>query len=136
VRRAAEVRGGTVPTTSSPERRANGDASVAAIGVAAGKAVAAHPSLWPAAIRQARRLARDRWWARPPFLPLPSREYVAFRLQTQYGDPAHRLEPDDLVRYLRWCRSLGAIDDSSTLRPTSHPPISRAISRAPSGVSA
>jgi len=57
-------------------------------------------------------------------------------MQTQYGDPAHRLEPDDLIRYLRWCRSLEAIDDSSTLRPTSHPPISRAISRAPSGVSA
>ena len=118
-------------TASSPEWRASGAPSVAAVGVAAGKAVAVHPSLWPAAIRQARRLARDRWWARPPFLPVPSGEYVAFRLQTQYGDPAHRLEPDDFIRYLRWCQSLDAIDDS-TLRPTSHPP----ISRAPSGVSA
>jgi hypothetical protein len=118
-------------TTSSPERRASSAVAVS-VAVAAAKAVAVHPALWPAAIRQARRLARDRWWARPPFLPLPSRDYVGFRMQTQYGEPTHRLEPDDLIRYLGWCRSLDAIERTAAPRPTSHPP----ISRAPSGVAA
>ncbi|MEY2457389.1 MAG: hypothetical protein QOK06_2483, partial [Acidimicrobiaceae bacterium] len=40
----------------------------------------------------------------PPFLPLPDREYLRFRLQTQYGDPDRVPEPADLVTYLHWCR--------------------------------
>jgi hypothetical protein len=64
----------------------------------------AHPSLWPTAARQAVRLVPRRWWARPPFLPVPSRAYLRFRMETQYGDAGHRPEGDDLVTYLRWCR--------------------------------
>jgi hypothetical protein len=67
-------------------------------------AVARHPSLWWVAVRQARRLAAPGWWRRPPFLPLPDRDYLRFRMVTQYGDPEHPPEPDDLVAYLRWCR--------------------------------
>ena len=70
-----------------------------------GLAVAARPSLWPAAARQARRLARRGWWHRPPFLPLPGRAYLGFRLEVQYGDPTARPHPDDVVGYLRWCRA-------------------------------
>jgi hypothetical protein len=66
--------------------------------------VLARPSLWPTALRQGWRVVPDRWWARAPYLPVPSRPYVAFRLQTQYGDISHRPEPDDVVNYLRWCR--------------------------------
>jgi len=67
-------------------------------------AVVARPWLWATAVRQVFRLARRGWWRRPPFLPVPDRAYVRFRLETQYGDPAHVLEPDDVVTYLRWCR--------------------------------
>ena len=69
-------------------------------------AVAAHPSLWLTAVRLAVRLAEPGWWRRPPFLPTPDRDYMRFRLETQYGDAAHAAEGDDLVAYLRWCRAL------------------------------
>jgi len=67
-------------------------------------AVGRHPSLWPIAVTQTFRLARRGWWRRPPFLPLPDREYLRFRLVTAYGDPEHPPEPQDVVDYLRWCR--------------------------------
>ena len=69
-------------------------------------AVAAHPSLWVTAVRQANRLARPGWWRRPPFLPTPDRDYMRFRLETQYGDTTHPAAGDDLVAYLRWCKAL------------------------------
>jgi len=67
-------------------------------------AVVAGPRVWGTAIRQARRLARPGWWRRAPFLPVPDREYLAFRFTTQYGGAA----PDarDLVAYLEWCRAM------------------------------
>jgi hypothetical protein len=70
-------------------------------------AVLRHPSLWWTGVRQARRLAAPGWWRRSPFLPLPDREYLRFRLVTQYGDPDHEPEPEDLLTYLRWCRAEG-----------------------------
>ncbi|HWB38002.1 MAG TPA: hypothetical protein VHA75_18450 [Rugosimonospora sp.] len=66
-------------------------------------AVLRHPVLWPTAVGQAFRLARPRWWRRPPFLPLPDRDYVRFRMQTAYGSTGEP-EPQDLVAYLHWCR--------------------------------
>ena len=65
--------------------------------------VARHPGSWSTAAAQALRLARPGWWRRPPFLPLPDREYLRFRLETQYGTFGEP-EPDDLVAYLQWCR--------------------------------
>jgi hypothetical protein len=67
-------------------------------------AVLVRPTLWATAVRQAFRLAGRGWWRRPPFLPVPDREYLRFRLQTQYGDADHEPEPGDVVTYLRWCR--------------------------------
>jgi hypothetical protein len=66
--------------------------------------VLARPALWPTALRQAGRLARPRWWARVPFLPVPDRDYLRFRFETQYG-ASGRADPHDLVAYLEWCRS-------------------------------
>jgi hypothetical protein len=66
--------------------------------------VLVRPQLWASALRSAGRVARPGWWRRPPFLPVPDRAYVGFRLETQYGTggaPA----PSDLVTYLEWCRS-------------------------------
>ncbi|HEY2813324.1 MAG TPA: hypothetical protein VGJ03_07670 [Acidimicrobiales bacterium] len=67
-------------------------------------AVVGRPRLWVTALRQTKRLARPRWWARRPFVPVPDRDYLRFRLETQYGDPDHRPEPSDIVIYLEWCR--------------------------------
>ena len=73
--------------------------------LAAVRAVLPHPGLWPTALRQLRRLAVPRWWARPPFLPLPAPAYLRFRMETAYGgDGTQALVGDDLVTYLRWCR--------------------------------
>ena len=71
--------------------------------------VLTHPSLWRTALRQARRLVPVGWWRRPPFVPLPDREYLRFRLETQYGTGADgkataAAEPEDVLTYLRWCR--------------------------------
>jgi hypothetical protein len=75
--------------------------------LAAVRAVGGHPSLWPTAVRQVLVLAAPGWWRRRPFLPLPSRDYLRFRLQTAYGGAGDRPpEPDDLVTYLRWCRDV------------------------------
>jgi hypothetical protein len=67
-------------------------------------AVLRRPALWPTAVRQLRRAAARGWWRRPPFLPLPSSDYVRFRLLTQYGDGDAIPSADDVVRYLEWCR--------------------------------
>jgi len=69
-------------------------------------ALAREPSLWPTALGQAGRLARPGWWRRAPFLPVPDPVYVRFRLDTQYGSSAAP-DPEDLVVYLRWCRTSG-----------------------------
>ena len=68
-------------------------------------AVVMRPSLWGIALTQLLRLARPGWWRHAPFLPLPDRDYLRFRLETQYGDPDHSIEPADIVAYLRWCRT-------------------------------
>jgi hypothetical protein len=71
-------------------------------------AVTVRPILWPTAVVQLFRLARRGWWRKPPFLPLPTREYLDMRLVTQYGGTAEearsRVEAIDVVEYLRWCR--------------------------------
>jgi len=72
--------------------------------VRVGVALAARPGLWPTAVRQARRLAPTGWWHRSPFLPLPARDYLRFRLITQYGDDERRPVPADVLNYLTWCR--------------------------------
>ena len=67
-------------------------------------AVGRRPGLWGTALRQALVLAHPGWWRRVPFLPLPPRDYLRFRLQTAYGgDGTGPIAADDLVAYLRWC---------------------------------
>jgi len=47
--------------------------------------------------------ARD-WFRRPPFLPLPPREYMRWRMFTAYGDEAAVPPVEDVVRFARWRR--------------------------------
>ena len=67
-------------------------------------AVAVRPRLWWVAMAQAVRLAAPGWWRRWPPLPLPDPDYLRFRTQTAYGDPAADPTPEDVVAYLEWCR--------------------------------
>lgn len=73
-----------------------------------GAAVARRPRLWLPAATQARRLARRRWWAKAPFLPVPDAAWMRFRLETQYGDPSHPPVPADVVTWLEWTRAANA----------------------------
>ena len=72
---------------------------------AAAGAAARRPGLWAVAVVQAFRFAPRGWWRRPPFLPVPDRDLVRFRAATMYGRPDAPAEPDDVIRWLRWCRS-------------------------------
>lgn len=69
-------------------------------------AVLVRPRLWVTALRQLRRLARRDWWRRAPFLPLPGRAYLGFRLETQYGGGSRRPAPHDVIHYLSWCQQI------------------------------
>lgn len=94
------------------DRRGTGSRRLPTGALAVAGAVAARPRLWPAALRQVRGLARPGWWRRPPFVPLPDRDWMAFRLTTAYGDPGAALVPADVVTWLEW---------SDTVRPA--PPL-------------
>ncbi len=67
-------------------------------------AVLCRPSLWITALTQLYRLTPRRWWARAPFLPVPTREYIRFRVLTQYGERGHTLEVADVLSYLLWLK--------------------------------
>jgi hypothetical protein len=73
-------------------------------GISTVGAIARRPRLWPTAARQVRKLAPTGWWRRPPFLPVPAKDYVAFRTVTQYGEIVRSPSPEDVVDYLAWCR--------------------------------
>ncbi|HTI65242.1 MAG TPA: hypothetical protein VL524_17070 [Gemmatimonadaceae bacterium] len=45
--------------------------------------------------------SRD-WYRRFPFLPLPSRQYMRWRMYTAYGDERAVPPADDVIRYARW----------------------------------
>lgn len=71
-------------------------------------AVIVRPWLWITAVTQASRLAPRGWWRTSPFLPVPSRDYMEFRLVTQYGGghgvARGSIRSEDVVDYLQWCR--------------------------------
>lgn len=68
-------------------------------------ALALRPHLWSTAVRQLLLLTPSGWWRRPPFLPLPDSEYLAFRMETMYGDGAASPVASDVIAYLEWCRN-------------------------------
>jgi hypothetical protein len=46
---------------------------------------------------------RSRTWYRSfPFLPIPPRSYLRWRMETAFGDPEAVPSLDDLERYLNW----------------------------------
>ena len=62
----------------------------------------ANPALGAALLRVAWRFRRRRWYASFPFLPLPPREYLRWRMYTAYGSDDAVPPTDDIARYARW----------------------------------
>ncbi len=83
----------------SDERTATWRWMAMAIGV-----VLTRPHLWRTALVQARRLTPSGWWRRPPFLPVPDRSWLGFRLQTMYGRSDASPDAAALVHWLEWAR--------------------------------
>ena len=48
------------------------------------------------------RLRSRRWFLKPPFLPVPSRDYTRWRMYTAYGDERAVPPVEDVIRYARW----------------------------------
>ena len=63
-----------------------------------------HPRLAIALLGVAWRFRSRDWWRRPPFLPLPDRTYMRWRMHTAYGDDDAVPPADDVVRYAKWSR--------------------------------
>lgn len=47
---------------------------------------------------------RRRWWAVPPFLPLPDRTYLRWRMYTAYASEDAVPPVEDVVSFARWRR--------------------------------
>jgi hypothetical protein len=60
------------------------------------------PSLAGALLRVGWRFRARDWYTRFPFLPVPDRTYVRWRMYTAYGDYDAIPPADDVERYARW----------------------------------
>jgi hypothetical protein len=47
---------------------------------------------------------RRNWWRTAPFLPVPDRTYLRWRMYTAYGAEDAVPPVDDVVRFARWRR--------------------------------
>ena len=63
-----------------------------------------HPTLWPEAIRTYAAFTPAGWWKQRPFLPVPRRAYLRWRMQTAYGAADAAPAPSDLIHFLEWRR--------------------------------
>ena len=61
-----------------------------------------NPALAADLLRVAWRFRTRGWYRRFPFLPIPSRKYVRWRMHTAYGDYNTVPPVEDVVRYARW----------------------------------
>lgn len=59
-------------------------------------------------IRGAWRFRARAWNRRPPFLPIPPAEYLAWRLHTAYGDAGALPGVADVERYLEWVERMNS----------------------------
>lgn len=60
------------------------------------------PGAIPHLLRAAWTFRGRGWYRRFPFVPLPPRSYLRWRLETAYGDPEYRPSDAELLRYLAW----------------------------------
>ena len=65
------------------------------------------PALAVDLLRVAWRFRSRDWYSRFPFLPLPDKTYVRWRMYTAYGDYDAIPPADDVERYARWAGDEG-----------------------------
>lgn len=53
-------------------------------------------------LRVAWSFRRRRWWSRAPWLPVPARDYMRWRMYTAYGSADAVPTAPEIVRYARW----------------------------------
>jgi hypothetical protein len=63
-----------------------------------------NPRLAVDLLRTAWAFRRRFWWQQPPFLPLPDRTYLRWRMYTAYGDEDAIPPVQDVVGFARWRR--------------------------------
>jgi hypothetical protein len=61
-----------------------------------------NPRTGVALLRTGWRFRSRDWYRRFPFVPLPAREYLRWRMYTAYGDEQFVPPANDVVRYARW----------------------------------
>lgn len=64
------------------------------------------PRVFASLFRAAWRFRARGWWQRPPFLPIPPAEFVAWRMHTAYGDEGRVPTVGEIDRYLRWANRM------------------------------
>ncbi len=64
------------------------------------------PGLIPALLGMAWAFRARDWTRRAPFLPLPPRAYMRWRMETAYGDPDATPPADELERFVRWAAAM------------------------------
>ncbi|MEZ4413320.1 MAG: hypothetical protein R2910_10080 [Gemmatimonadales bacterium] len=71
---------------------------------AAALRAAVNPRLAMDLLRTGWAFRRRRWWANPPFLPLPDTTYLRWRMYTAYGAEDAVPPLEDMLRFVRWRR--------------------------------
>jgi hypothetical protein len=76
------------------------------LGVRLALRAAVNPRLAIDLVRTAWAFRARAWYGHPPFLPLPPREYMRWRMYTAYGDEDAIPPLEDVVRFARWRREV------------------------------
>jgi len=61
-----------------------------------------NPRTAAALVRVGWRFRARGWYRRFPFLPLPAKDYLRWRMYTAYGDADAVPPAEDVARYARW----------------------------------
>ncbi|MGI9647415.1 MAG: hypothetical protein ACR2OI_02740 [Acidimicrobiia bacterium] len=66
------------------------------------RAIIRRPTLWAEAMRALIAFTPASWWKRAPFLPVPRRSYLQWRVQMAYGSTEAAPAPADVLSFLEW----------------------------------
>jgi len=90
------------PAGTAPDPRYRGSWSELTLQLALRALV--NPRLAVDLLRTAWAFRRRGWWARAPFLPVPDRTYLRWRMYTAYASEDAVPPVEDVVRFARWRR--------------------------------
>ena len=99
-RRSPTFHGVTTLPELDPRYRGSWSALTAALALRA----VASPRLAVDLLKTAWAFRRKGWLRESPFLPIPDRTYLRWRMYTAYGDEAAVPPVEDVIRFARWRR--------------------------------